>query len=151
MIVNPKDVLAGLLLTVLGLALGSNAYLTLDLGTSLRMGPGYFPMVLSGLLILIGMITAFKALGEAPSPIGGVPWRGLILILLAPIFFGATVRGLGFVPSVAIAIAISVLASRRITLLSALIITSALTLFCVAVFLFGLRLPVRPFGSWLLG
>ena len=33
------------------------------------------------------------------EPIGPIAWRGMLFILPAPIFFGLTVRGLGFVPS----------------------------------------------------
>ena len=34
----------------------------LEIGTSLRMGPGYFPMILSGLLFLLGLVIFLKAL-----------------------------------------------------------------------------------------
>ena len=32
--------------------------LGLEIGTAFRMGPGYFPLVLSGILVLLGLIVA---------------------------------------------------------------------------------------------
>ena len=36
--------------------------LSLELGTALRMGPGYFPMILSGLLFLLGLLITLRAM-----------------------------------------------------------------------------------------
>ena len=57
MTINSKDAVAGVLFILLGLGFGLNAWLNLNLGTSLRMGPGYFPLLLSGLLVLPGAAT----------------------------------------------------------------------------------------------
>ena len=56
-------------------------------------GAGRRPRSCSALIILV---QAFRVEGE---PIGPIAWRGMLFILPAPIFFGLTVRGLGFVPS----------------------------------------------------
>lgn len=149
MTVNTKDIAAGALFVGLGLLIGGYSLLTLDMGTALRMGPGFFPLMLAGVLTVIGGITALSAVGTAPSSIGGIPWRGLVLVLAAPIVFGATIRGLGFVPATASTIILAVLASRRMTPTAAMLITLALTGFCTLVFVIGLRVPVRLFGPWL--
>jgi hypothetical protein len=151
MTANVKDVLAGCVFVALGLLFGWNAYAELDIGTTFRMGPGFFPVMLSGLLVLIGIVVAVQSIGHEQSEISRFPWRGLVLILLSPIVFGLTVRGLGFIPAVALVTIISAFASTRMGVLMALIITLFMTLFCTAVFLYGLGLPVRPFGPWLVG
>src|SRR5690349_8903814 len=99
MLVNTKDLLAGLLFIAIGALFGISA-LGLPLGTAFRMGPGYFPAVLCGLLILIGAILAIRSFGREGTPLGGVPWRALLLILPAAVIFGYGVRGLGLVPAV---------------------------------------------------
>ena len=71
----------------------------LEIGTSLRMGPGYFPMILSGLLFILGLLVTIKSFGREGEPGTTIAWRGILFILPAPIFFGLTVRGLGFVPA----------------------------------------------------
>ncbi len=145
-----RDTLAGAIIVTLGL-LFLIAALGLERGTAVRMGPGYFPLLLAGLLILIGAAVAFRALREEAAAIHmhAVPWRGMILILAAPVLFGLTVRGLGLLPAIAIVAAISSFASRRMTVVLAAGITVLLTAFCVLVFNVGLGLPVRLIGPWL--
>ena len=78
-----------------------------------------------------------------------VPWRGLVLILAAPVVFGLTVRGLGLLPAIALVALISSFASRRMRPVLAAAITVVLTAFCVLVFNVGLGLPIRLIGPWL--
>ena len=99
MTANRKDLICGLVFVVIGLlfALGTR---DLDIGSATRMGPGYFPLVLCGILILVGLIIAARALGKPPGELSGVPWRALLLIVPAIVFFGYSVRGVGLVPAV---------------------------------------------------
>ena len=145
-----RDVLAGAIFIALGLVFLVGA-LGLERGTAFRMGPGYFPLVLAGLLVLIGAAIALRALREEQVAIQmhAVPWRGLVLILAAPVLFGLTVRGLGLLPAIAIVALISSFASRRMTPVLAAGITVVLTAFCVLVFNVGLGLPIRLIGPWL--
>ena len=148
MTINSKDAIAGLLFILLGLGFGLNAYLNLELGTSVRMGPGYFPLLLSGILVLLGAATLIRAVQVADEAWGAVAWRGLFFILLGPIAFGATVQGLGLVPALVLTCFLSSFASERVNLLLALVLTAGLTLFCIGVFHWGLGMPIALFGPW---
>jgi hypothetical protein len=148
MTVNIRDIGAGLIFIAIGILFGLGA-LGLELGTALRMGPGYFPLVLAGILVVLGLVILAQAFGHPTTGRLAVPWRGLVLILAAPVVFGLTVRGLGLVPAVMLVVLISAFASRRMSVPLALALTVALTLFCVLVFSFGLGLPLRLFGPWL--
>jgi hypothetical protein len=148
MIVNVRDVGAGLIFIAIGVLFGLGA-LGLELGTALRMGPGYFPLVLAGILVVLGLVILAQGIGHPTTGQLTVPWRGLVLILTAPVVFGLTVRGLGLVPAIMLVVLISAFASRRMTVPLAAVLTVALTLFCVLVFSFGLGLPLRLFGPWL--
>lgn len=121
----------------------------LDMGTALRMGPGYFPLLLAAVLILLGIVVLIQATRVQGEPIGPLAWRGMLLILPAPIFFGLTVRGLGFVPAIFIAAFTASFASVRMKPLPALILSVGVTFFSYLVFSKGLNLPFRPFGPWL--
>ena len=123
--------------------------LGLEIGTTFRMGPGYFPLVLAIVLILLGAIILFQAVRFESEPIGHIAWRGMLFILPAPIFFGLTVRGLGFVPSIFLTALIASFASARMRLLPALLLSAGLTLFSVLVFSYALGLPFKRFGPWL--
>lgn len=147
---DPADLWAGLLLMAAALFFGWQT-LGLEVGTSLRMGPGYFPRVLSVLLFVLGAAVAFKSIGRAGEPLGRVAWRGLAFIVPAPIFFGLTVRGLGFVPALFIATLIAAQASPRLRWWHGLILAVAVTILSTLIFSYGLNLPFRRFGPWVQG
>ncbi len=147
LIKNPKDFFAGILFLLI-VALFAWGLRELPIGSAFRMGPGYFPMVLiiilTGLAIAI-MINGLRAKGE---PLGMIPWRGLILITAPIVFFGATLKGLGLVPSLAITVFATTLASREWNILYAVGTTAVLVIFSWLVFVKGLGLPISLFGPW---
>ena len=113
LIQKPRDVIGGLVV----IAIGAGFFLSgqeLEMGTSFRMGPGYFPTILSILMIGLGAVIAAQAL-RAPTmehSFGQVPWRGLLLLIGAVLFFGFMVRGLGLAPAVLIVVLTTAWASR---------------------------------------
>lgn len=143
------DVLSGGIFVVIGGAfvVGSLGY---ELGTPLRMGPGYFPLVLGGILAALGLAIVIKGLvaGEMLD-FGTIPWRAIGLITVATVFFGATVRGLGFVPTVAVTALLTGLASRRIPVLMAITVSAGLTVLSTLIFVYGLQLRIPLWGPWL--
>jgi uncharacterized membrane protein len=147
---NVKDLGAGLIFIAIGVVFGLGS-MGLEMGTALRMGPGYFPLVLAGLLVALGLAIVAQSFGHEATGHAVVPWRGLVLILSVPIVFGLTVRGLGLAPALALVVLISAFASRRMSVPLALALALGLTLFCILVFSFGLGLPLRLFGPWLGG
>jgi hypothetical protein len=146
--VNLRDALAGLIFILLGSAFALSTR-SIEIGTAFRMGPAYFPLLLSGLLVLIGAVIALGSIGAQGEPVGTVPWRSLVLVLAAPVAFGLAVRKLGLVPAIVMTSVLSVYASRRSNIPLAAAIAVALTLFCLAVFSYGLRLPLPLLGPWL--
>ena len=78
-----------------------------------------------------------------------IAWRGILFILPAPIFFGLTVRGLGFVPALFVTTLIASQASARMRPLAALLLAVAGTILSTLIFSYGLGLPFRRFGPWL--
>ncbi|WP_343315612.1 tripartite tricarboxylate transporter TctB family protein [Brucella sp. BE17] len=144
---DPANGICGVLLIVTG-AFFAFQSLDLELGTSLRMGPGYFPLVLSFVLVLLGLVILVQSVRVLGEPIGPVAWRGMLFILPAPIFFGLTVRGLGFVPSLFFTCLIASFASMRMKAVTALALSFAMTVFSIVVFSYGLSLPFRRFGPW---
>jgi hypothetical protein len=147
---NVKDIGAGLIFIAIGLLFGLGST-GLEIGTALRMGPGYFPLVLAALLVALGLAIVAYGFGHTATGRLVVPWRGLFLILAAPVVFGLTVRGLGLVPAIVLVALISAFASRRMSVPLALALSLGLTVFCVLVFSLGLGLPLRLFGPWLVG
>jgi hypothetical protein len=144
-----KDVLAGLVFIGFGLAfaVGATGY---DIGTALRMGPGYFPLVLGGLLVVLGIVIIAKGLlaGEG-AEIGPIPWKATLLVVVALVFFGATVRGLGVAPSVFVTALVAGFAGRRPGLVAPVVIAAGLTGVSVLIFIVALQLPLPLLGPWI--
>ena len=145
---DPTEALCGVLFIGAG---GFFAWQSLQmaLGTAFRMGPGYFPFVLSLVLLLLGAVILIRSINFVGENFGSIAWRGMLFILAAPIFFGLTVRGLGFVPSLFLTALIASFASQKMSFTMAIILSVLLTIFSVAVFNYGLGLPFQRFGPWL--
>jgi len=150
MTIDRTNAACGALFIFLGLLFGYQS-LNLELGSAFRMGPGYFPVVLSGMLVVLGIVILMSAFRSEDEPIGPIAWRGMVFILAAPIFFGLVLRPLGFVPSIFLTAFIACFASRRMKPLMAIVIAAVLTAFTTLVFVKGLELPFRLFGPWLGG
>lgn len=146
--INKADFAAGLLFISFGAGFGLQC-LGLEMGTTLRMGPGYFPAVLSVVLLGLGVAITISAIGSVGEDIGTYAWRGMVFILAAPVFFGLTVRGLGFVPSIFATTLIAALAGLKMKPLHALGLAVGVTIFTTLVFSYALGLPFRRFGPWL--
>ena len=143
------DVLAGGIFVLIGGAfvVGSLGY---ELGTPLRMGPGYFPLVVGAVVALLGLAIVLKGLiaGEVLT-FGVIPWRAIVVIVLALLFFGFTVRGLGFVPASAVTALLTTLASPRVRPLTAVAVAVGLTVASTLIFVVGLQLRIPLLGPWL--
>lgn len=143
------DVLAGAIFVVIGGAFVVAA-LGYELGTPLRMGPGYFPAVVGGVLAAFGVAIIVKGLvaGEVLE-FGRIPWRAVVVIVAALIFFGAMVRNLGFIPTVAVTALLAALASTQVRLRTAAAISAGLTALSTVIFIYGLQLRLPLWGPWL--
>jgi hypothetical protein len=146
---NKKDAAAGALFALIGIGFGASSLLHLRMGTLTRMGPGYFPLVIAGVLIGLGLLIAGKSIGQSPSALGSVPWRGLVLVLAAPLVFGLTVEGLGLVGSTVLTVVFSSAADPHASPLNILGVSVLLTALCVGIFYYGLGMPVTLFGTWI--
>jgi cytochrome bd-type quinol oxidase subunit 1 len=141
---NLIDFLAGLFITAIG-AYGVWEAMTFPLGTLNRMGPGYFPLCLGILLIVLGfgiMFVEGRSRQEEEKP----PRRVLRALLFIPAgisAFGFLIEWAGLLPAVIAAVLISTLADPSNRPTSVLVLAAALSIFCVAVFIEMLGVPMR--------
>ena len=115
-------------------------------GTSLRMGPGYFPTVLGSILALFGLWFIAKAFRSTEKIEAGWSLRALVVIPVALVLFGILMSYGGFVPALVVLIFGSALASDEFNLIEVMLLTVGLTIGCTAVFIWGLGLPYPLFG-----
>jgi hypothetical protein len=110
-------------------------------GSTLRMGPGYFPVILSGILILFGIYVTARGLRNNEKIKGNWSVRALIVLPLSIVAFGVLMNLAGFIPALVALVFLSAAAGREFKLLEVLLVTVLLTLLSVAVFIWGLGLP----------
>lgn len=138
------DFLAGLLMIVIG-GIAFFMALSYPFGSSLRMGPGYFPRVLAGMLIAFGLYVGIRGLRRGEKVQGVWGWRALALISLAFIAFGWLMDRVGFVPSLVVLFFISTYAGNEFKIKEVIILTAVMIAFAWGVFIWGLGLPYRLF------
>lgn len=118
-------------------------------GTSGRMGPGYFPTIISGLLMLFGVIAIVRSFLHEGQAIGAINWKGAALVTLSVLAFGFLLETAGIVVALAMTILLSAAASERFRFeVRAALGLVALVVFCVIVFVEGLGLPMPLLGAW---
>jgi hypothetical protein len=147
---NPRDFWTG----VIYVAFGAGAVVIArdyGLGTAFRMGPAYFPTVLGGVLVLIGLLSLGRAALRSGEPLPPARIKGLLVVTVATLGFGALARGAGLVVALPVLVVVSAAASARFRWGPALALAAGLTLFCAAVFLKGLGVPIPLRGPWLGG
>lgn len=149
--IDARQAIAGGIFIAIGLFFLVTGFFTLPIGNSFRMGPGYFPVVLSGLLVALGLAVALTRDPDAPTMQTPIPWRGLFFITLSPVLFALTVRGLGFAPALTLTIIAAAFASHAMNVQQAFMITAGLLVAGIVIFSFWLGLPFALIGPWLSG
>ena len=119
-----------------------------QVGTTLRMGPGFFPVLLGVVLILFGVYIMIKGLRRHEKIPGNWSLRALITLPVVTILFGFMVERTGFVPALLVLGFGSAAAGREFKWGEAFLLTVFLTLLSVALFIWGLGLPYPLFGAF---
>ena len=145
---NNRDFWAGVMLIVVGAGSVIIAR-NYAFGTSLRMGPGYFPSVLGGGLVLFGLYLVVAGL-RRNEKMEGSNWslRALIVLPLSLVLFGLLMEHAGFIPALLVLIFGSAAAGTEFKLVEVLLLAVGLTAFSVALFIYGLGLPYPLLTGW---
>jgi hypothetical protein len=141
---SPQDLGAAAVFVLIGMACLVFG-LDLAFGSAARMGPGYFPTLLSYLIIAIGLVLAVKSLGVDGPRIEPVQLRPLLAILVAIVGFGALIDRIGLALSAAALTIVAAYARRDVKLGETLLLAASLALFTVGVFVYALS---QPLPAW---
>lgn len=150
-LLRKRDFYAGGLMILLGLVAAYKGP-SYQLGTLMRMGPGFMPMALGIILIILGLIIAGGAInledGEDEDILPEHPqWRGWGCILAGPVCFIVFGTVSGFIPATFSCVFVSALGDREATLKSAFVLSSVVTVFGVLLFHYLLQVPM-PLLTW---
>lgn len=137
-----SDLATGLLFVALGVFAIAYGW-RYPIGSTARMGPGYFPLMISSTLTLIGIALVVRSFLTTVDPLARIDWRPLVLILAGTLVFGLLIDRLGLFMAGILLVVAARLADRDFKPLETGLLAVALTLGTGAVFLYGLNLPIK--------
>ncbi len=153
---SQQDWWAGLMFIAFGLffivvALGTPAFFDqmvgtrlipgYQMGSSVRMGPAYFPVVLGGMLAGLGLLVLFDSLVEAGPKVAKFHFRPLLFIAVSSLAFAYLLKPLGLVLASVVLVFISAFGGHEFKWKEVAIMSVVLVVFSVLVFVKGLSLP----------
>lgn len=144
---NHRDLWAGVMFFAMGVLFMvlSQQY---QIGSAAKMGPGFFPAVLGGILAVLGLIIFLGAFARANVQlrVGAIGWRELVMILGSVALFGMLLPSMGVVVALVVLISVSSLASHDFSVRDTAISIVVLAIFSYVAFVKGLELqfPLWP-------
>ena len=151
LIKNPKNFYSGLLFAGFGIAslVISRTY---SVGTAFRMGPGYFPRALGVILIVLGVLLSLLSLrgSQEGSPIIW-RWKPLAIILSSVCVFALIGQWVGLIVGSLLLVFIASMAREGFNWKEALIVGLILGIAAVAVFVYGLGVPLPIWPAFISG
>ena len=138
---NPTDFWTGLLFGAFGLFAAVYAAFAYRMGSAVRMGPGYFPTWIGGLVAILGLVVALRALQLDGPRLPHMRLRPVLFVLGASIAFGYLLKPLGMVLATMLLVIISAGGGHEFRWREVLPLAVGLSVFAVGVFVYGLGLP----------
>jgi hypothetical protein len=127
-------------------AVGATNY---SMGSSAKPGAGYFPLILSVIMAILGAIVLFKSLTietEGGDPIGDIAWRPLLVIVASITVFGLALPRLGMFVTIPLLIIMVSFAGDEFSWKGVIATSVVLTIGSWVIFIWGLNLtiPLKP-------
>ena len=142
---DDRDLWAGVVFVAIGAAaLVAGADLTV--GSATEMGEGYVPRAMAVALIALGVLIAALGWRRSPHPdsrLERMRFRPLFFVTAAILAFVAAVESLGLVAAIAGSVTAASFAGQPLRPWSLSMLICVLVLFVLAVFVWGLGLPLR--------
>lgn len=111
----------------------------------MRMGSGYFPTVLGGILSLFGLFLVARATKSKESAALEWGWRPLACITASMLLFGFLMPRFGLVPALVAMFFAAAAGGREFRFGEVLVLTAVMTAFAVVVFIYLLKIPFQLF------
>ena len=138
---SPQDFWAGLMFIAFGLFAALWAVFNYQMGTAVRMGPAYFPAVLGGLLGALGLIILLKSFTIAGPRVPHLHLRPLLLICFGSLLYGYLMKPAGLIVATVALVFVSAFGGHEFRWKEVAILSVALVIFSILVFVKGLTLP----------
>lgn len=134
---SPQNLGAAVIFTglaLIGLVFGRD----LPFGSAAKMGPGFFPTILSLLILGIGLLNVFMALTIEGPEIEKPHWRPLTFVCVAMMVFGLAINYIGLAFSAALLTFLAAGARSDARWRETAVLAVVLGVFSVLLFVYGL-------------
>ena len=138
---SPKEFWAGLMFIAFGAFAVIVAQMNYQMGTAVRMGPGYFPTVLGGILAALGLFVLIESLVVDGDKVAKFYFRPILFIVVANLAFAYLLKPLGLVLSIVALVFIGAFGGHEFKLKEVTILAVAMIIISVGVFVKALSLP----------
>lgn len=147
---NQKDFVAGLMFLVIGLAFAFVAT-SYHMGSTAKMGPGYFPFWLGILMAILGLMIAIGALSPKAIKLklAKWDWKPVLWVSGSVLLFATSLPYLGLIASLLVLIFISAMASHEFHWKGTVISAVILNIIAYVAFVWGLQLQITVWPSFL--
>ena len=112
-----------------------------QMGSSVRMGPAYFPVLLGGLLAFLGLLVLFDSIVEKGPDVAKFHFRPLLFVAVSSLAFAYLLKPLGLVLAGITLVFISAYGGHEFKWKEVAIMSVVLVIFSVLVFVKALALP----------
>ena len=138
---SPRDFGAAVLFLTIGIA---GVYFGRDLtfGNASKMGPGYFPTILSCIIVVIGAVVGLKSLVIEGPPLEPTKLRPILVILFSIATFGYLIERIGLAITVAGVAIFAAYARSAVNLRETVTLALCLSGFAIGVFAYALGQPL---------
>lgn len=141
---NNRDFWGGVMFFAVG-AVAIVAAWDYPFGSTLRMGPGYFPVILGAIMMAFGLIIMFQGLRNNEKIQGNWSLRALIILPISLVVYGILMEVAGFIPALIALIFISAVSGEEFKFKEVLLLTVILLVIAWTIFIWGLSLPYPMF------
>lgn len=139
-LLSNKDFLAGSLLLTIG-CIGFYMALEFPYGSAVRMGPGYFPRWLSGILMAFGVYVLLRGLRIQTRVQGYWGWRPLAYITVGILLFGFLMEKFGLIPALSTMVLLVCIGGNDFRLKEVIFLIVFLNALAWFIFIYLLSLP----------
>ena len=141
---SPQDFGGAIVFMLIGLA-GIYFGKDLSFGSSARMGPGYFPTVISSLILLLGIGVGLRSIAVEGPSIEKLQFRPLIFVIASILVFGILIDRVGLAIAAVTLTLVAGFARRNVNLKETFALGAGLAIFTIVVFVYALG---QPLPAW---
>lgn len=136
-----QDYAGGVFLIVIALV-GVAGTTGLNFKTSTGVGPGMMPRSTGLIIIALGLIMIINGLFKRGEGLDRWSIRSMFFVLGSALIFAWTIRPLGLIVAGPLAVIFSAFADRDTKWLEVIIFAAIMTVACIGLFSYGLKLPI---------